>query len=157
MCVKRINTVLLSSASFSFTLSISHCCSEANFIFKRGPRYLCLQDAFLINHFISLWLLWAFFAACSLSLVVVSRVSSCCGAQALGSWAEQLQFHDSRTQAEQLWYRCLVVLWHVRFSWTGNQAYVVYIGRCFFNYWSTQGSLRNLFLTIRLCYSVTLS
>ena len=121
MCVKRINIVLLVSASFFFLLSISHCSSKANFIFKSVPRYLNFQDAFLINHFIYLWLHWVFFAASGLSLVVVNRVSSCCGAQALGSQAQQLQFPGSRTQAEYLWYRCLVVLWHVRSSWTRNQ------------------------------------
>ena len=156
MCVKRINIVLLVSASFFFLLSISHCSSKANFIFKSVPRYLNFQDAFLINHFIYLWLHWVFFAASGLSLVVVNRVSSCCGAQALGSQAQQLQFPGSRTQAEYLWYRCLVVLWHVRSSWTRNQDCVVYTGRWFLNSWSTQGNPRK-FLTIHLCYSVTLA
>ena len=43
---------------------------------------------------------------------------SCCGAQALGTQAQQLWLSGSRVQAQQLWRTGLAALWHVRSSRT---------------------------------------
>ena len=67
-----------------------------------------------------------------LSLAVVSRVYSSCGAQAShvaehrlqGSWAQQLHHSGSGAQTQQLWCTGLVALQHVGSSRTRDQTHV---------------------------------
>ena len=90
-----------------------------------------LKNKFIYYLFIHFWLRWAFVAVCGLSLVVASRVTlhcsaqashcgsfSCCGAQALGAQASIVLAHGLSSCGSQAL--------EFRLSSCGARAYLLY-------------------------------
>ena len=117
------------------------------------------------------WLHWVYVAAHGLSLVAASTLRcgawashhgglSCCRAQALGTWLQQLWLAGSRVQAQQLWYTGLVALQHVRSSQTRALTHVPCVGRWIFNHCTTREApptvilflLTSPFISVSICF-----
>ena len=90
-----------------------------------------------------------FVAVCGLltvmtSLVVESGLLASEGFSSCSAWAQQLRLVGSGSQAQQLWRRGLVALWHVGSSQSRDRNHVPCIGRQILNHLITREALELL-------------
>ena len=78
------------------------------------------------------------------SLVVESGLQASEGFSSCSAWAQQLRLVGSGSQAQQLWRRGLVALWHVGSSQSRDRNHVPCIGRQILNHLITREALELL-------------